>query len=294
MNAWVSLSSDGLTAQIDPLGAQLSALRDPGGRDLLWNGDPSIWAGRAPLLFPIVGALAGGTYRLGSSRHQLSRHGFARGSTFQLIDRDASSAVFRLVADDLLLERYPFHFELDVHYRLEGATLSTTAMVRNLGDSDMPASFGYHPGFNWPLPYGQARAAHAIEFEADEPAPVRRLDRDGLLAPERHPTPVVHRRLTLDDALFESDALIFDAVRSRVVTYGATAGPRLRVGFPDAPFLGVWTKPQAGFICIEPWHGIADPQGYSGDFRDKPGIFVVAPGGATAMPMTITLLDASI
>ena len=55
---WVSLSSAGLSAQIDPLGAQLSVLRDHAGRDLLWNGDPSVWAGRAPLLFPIVGALA--------------------------------------------------------------------------------------------------------------------------------------------------------------------------------------------------------------------------------------------
>ena len=56
---WISLRSSELSAEIDPLGAQLSILRDAAGRDLLWNGDAAVWAGRAPLLFPIVGALAG-------------------------------------------------------------------------------------------------------------------------------------------------------------------------------------------------------------------------------------------
>jgi len=288
---WISLSSGDLTAEVDPLGAQLSTLKDRSGRNLLWNGDPSVWAGRAPLLFPIVGALVGGTYRLGSEVHHLSRHGFARGSSFHLIERGRTSAIFRLASDDRLLERYPFRFELDVHYLLEGATLSMTALVRNLGPAEMPASFGFHPGFTWPLPFGQARSAHFIEFEADEPAPVRRLDRDGLLAPGHHPTPVIQRRLALDDSLFDEDAIIFDAVRSRSVSYGANVGPRLRVSFPDAPYLGVWSKPQGGFICIEPWHGVADPQGFSGDFREKPVIFKGAPGAAKAMPMTVTLQD---
>ncbi len=290
-SAWISLNSGDLTAEIDPLGAQLSILKDRTGRDLLWNGNASIWTGRAPLLFPIVGALVEGTYRLGSELHHLSRHGFARGSPFQLIDLGRASAAFRLNSDDGLFERYPFHFELDVHYRLEGSTLSTTALIRNLGAEDMPASFGFHPGFNWPLPFGHARSSHFIEFEVDEPSPVRRLDHDGLLMPERHATPIIQRRLALDDSLFQKDVLIFDAVRSRSVSYGATSGPRIRLSFPDAPYLGVWTKPQAGFVCIEPWHGVADPQGFSGDFREKPGIFQVAPGAARAITMAITLLD---
>jgi galactose mutarotase-like enzyme len=63
---WVSLSSADLTAEVNPLGAQLSTLRDRTGRDLLWDGEPSVWTGRAPLLFPIVGTLAGGSYLLGS------------------------------------------------------------------------------------------------------------------------------------------------------------------------------------------------------------------------------------
>jgi len=288
---WISIHSDELSALIDPRGAQLSALRDRSGRDLLWNGDPSIWTGRAPLLFPIVGALAGGRYRLGANAYPLSRHGFARGSDFELVAASAASAVFRLGADAASFAVYPFHFELEVHFELEGASLSVTTCVRNRGTADMPASFGYHPALRWPLPFDQPRAAHGIEFETEEPAPVRRLDADGLLTPEHHPTPVVGRHLRLTDSLFESDVIILDAVRSRSVLYGAAAGPHIRVSFPATPWLGIWTKPGAEFICIEPWHGIADPQGYDGDFRDKPGVFLLAPGDVRPIRMVLTLQD---
>ena len=96
----------------------------------------------------------------------------------------------------------------------------------------------------------------------------------------------------LEDALFQNDVIIFDEIRSRSVTYGADEGPRLRVSYPDAPYLGVWTKPRANFICIEPWHGVADPVGFAGDFRAKPGVFIVAPGAALPIQMAITLLEA--
>ena len=292
---WVSLSSTCLRAEIDPLGAQLSVLQDHERRDLLWNGDPSVWAGRAPLLFPIIGTLAGGSYRLGSSVYRLPRHGLARNRPFDLIASSPTAASFRLRADAATLQVYPFRFELDVQYALDGCTLSVTASVHNVGDRDMPASFGYHPGFRWPLPYGRARSAHCIEFERDEPEPIRRLNADGLLRPERYPTPVAARRLALTDDLFVDDVVIFDAVRSRCVTYGAERGARIRLSYPDTPCLGLWTKPGAGFICIEPWHGMADPAGFSQDFSAKPGVFTLAPDAAVPIVMRIELLaeDAS-
>lgn len=288
--AWISLSSGELTAEVDPLGAQLSALRDRAGRDLIWGGDPSIWAGRAPILFPIVGALAGGSYRLGPASYRLSRHGFARTRHFEVTQVGSASATFILKADEATLVLYPFPFELKIHFALDGPRLSVTASIQNPGATEMPASFGYHPAFRWPLPFGQPRATHFIEFERDEPSPARRLDASGLLAPEPVATPILQRRLVLTDALFQNDALIFDAVRSQAVTYGSSIGPRIRVEFPDTPYLGVWTKPGAEFICIEPWHGIADSQGYAGDFSAKPGVFTVAPQRSVAIAMAITLL----
>jgi galactose mutarotase-like enzyme len=289
-NTWIPLSSGDLHAEVNPLGAQLSILRDASGRDLLWNGDPAVWTGRAPILFPIVGELAGGQYRLGDKTYSLSRHGFARGKPFNVVAATSSTATFRLQADESTLAVYPFRFELDLRFAVSGATLTVIASVRNLGDTNMPASFGYHPGLRWPLPYGRERASHFIEFALDEPAPIRRLNSVGLLTSDAHPTPVSDKRFVLDDALFTNDVVIFDQVRSRSVTYGAADGARIRVSFPDAPYLGVWTKPGAPFVCIEPWHGIADPAGFSGDFTAKPGVFTVAPGGVQSIEMTLTLL----
>jgi galactose mutarotase-like enzyme len=287
----VSISSGRLSAEIDPLGAQLSSLKNHAALDLLWDGDPSVWAGRAPLLFPIVGVLAGGAYRLGSKSYPLSRHGFARGKLFAAGPVSPSSAVFELTADDASLQIYPFPFELQVAYELADATLSVTTSIRNRGNADMPASFGYHPGFRWPLPFGQPRSAHFIEFEDAEPAAIRRIDSTGLLTPEMHPTPIAGRRLALEDSLFQDDVLIFDRLESRSLTYGGSSGPRIRIGFPDATYLGVWTKPGAPFICIEPWHGVTDPEGFSGDFKDKPGVFVLEAGESFTTRMDITLLE---
>src|ERR1700733_5390398 len=149
----VALDSGELSAEIDPQGAQLFTLRDRAARDLLWNGDAAVWSGHAPLLFPIVGTLAGGCYRLGSKTYRLPRHGFARGKLFDIVDATSAGAVFRLKADEASLQIYPFRFELDVHFALDGPTLSVTTHVRNTGDEEMPASFGYHPGFRWPLPF---------------------------------------------------------------------------------------------------------------------------------------------
>jgi galactose mutarotase-like enzyme len=289
--SWVNLESARLAAKIDPLGAQLSVLRDRAGRDLMWGGDPAYWAGRAPLLFPIVGALAGGSYRLGAQSFALPRHGFARVRLFELDSSDSRQAVFRLMADAATRQIYPFEFDLTVGFALNDSALVVTVHIHNHGDVPMPASFGFHPAFRWPLPFGGERASHFLEFPDDEPDSIRRLDGSGLLTPERHPTPVVGRRLALADALFASDAVIFDKIRSRFVTYGAADGPRLRVSFPDTPYLGLWSKPRAEFICIEPWHGVADPQGYDGDFLSKPGIFIVAPGGCRQISMEITLLE---
>jgi galactose mutarotase-like enzyme len=287
----VALHSSDLAAEIDAHGAQLFSLRDRAARDLLWDGDPAVWSGRAPLLFPIVGVLVNGSYRCDSKTYRLPRHGFARDRTFSIEEATSSSAIFRLNADEASLLVYPFRFELAVGFKLVGPTLSVTTSIRNKGGTDMPLSFGYHPGFRWPLPFGQPRTSHFIEFECEENAPIRRIDSSGLLVPERFPTPVLHRRLTLADALFRDDVLIFDDVKSRSVIYGSDEGPRIQVSFPDAPYLGIWTKPGAHFICIEPWHGVTDRQGFSGDFREKEGVFVLPGGNAGAAAMAITLLE---
>jgi galactose mutarotase-like enzyme len=74
------ITSDRLTAEISEDGAELRRLTDTAGRDWLWDGDPAYWAGRAPILFPIVGTLNADRYRWQGQVYGLPRHGFARRS----------------------------------------------------------------------------------------------------------------------------------------------------------------------------------------------------------------------
>jgi galactose mutarotase-like enzyme len=287
----IRIASSDLSADIHPLGAQLFALRDRGGRELQWNGNPQVWKGRAPILFPIVGALVGNQYRLDGEVFTLPRHGFARDRLFSLVESTPAAAVFRLSWDEETFKVYPFHFELDLRFAVTDATLQVVAVVRNLeNEKILPASFGFHPALCWPLPYGEPRSAHVVKFEKDEPAPIRRLNSSGLMLPDKPATPVINRELQLHDDLFKADVIIFDEIVSRRLRYGANRGPQLEFAFPGMPQLGVWTKAGADFICIEPWYGFADPRAYAGDLRLKPGIALLPPGAVKEFTMSISLL----
>ena len=283
----ITIGNGRLSAAINPLGAELTHLRDADGRELMTDADPAFWSGHAPILFPIVGRLDGDTLRIDGRSYEMKQHGFARRSLFELVDHDASRALFRLSASDATRAQYPFDFALEVGFSIDAATLAIDVRIENPGDVTLPASLGFHPAFAWPLPYGRPRAEHRITFGADERSEIVELD-NGLFAATR-PSPLDGRVLHLADVLFADDALIWDPVTSPSVTYGAADGPKLRIDFPDTPYLGIWTKPGAAFVCVEPWHGHADPTGFDGDFRTKPGVFEVAPGGDWACRMAITL-----
>jgi galactose mutarotase-like enzyme len=220
----------------------------------------------------------------------MKQHGFARRMGFAVMEHADSRATFRLTDNPETRAAYPFPFVLEIGFAIEAATLTMAATIVNPGARPLPASFGWHPALAWPLPYGHQKEAHRITFSADEPEPLA-LVGEGLVVPETLPSPLEGRILSLDDSLFERDALIWNPVRSRSVRYGAPHGPMLDIAFPDTPQLGIWTKPGARFLCVEPWHGIADPQGFTGAFRAKPGIFEIAPGKDWHCSVSVTLRD---
>ena len=290
MTDTIRIAAAAMSAEFSTLGAELRVLQDEAGRDLLSDGPPEYWTGRAPFLFPIVGAANGDLIHVDGQAYEMAKHGFARKSEFALVDRQADRVTFRLQADAASRAHYPFDFQLDVHHRIVGATLHTEAVLTNPGDAPLPASFGFHPAFRWPLPWGGDRAEHRLIFPEAEPAPIRRIDpANGLVLPEPVPTPVEGDMLAPRDDLFVPDAIIFDRLRSRSVRFGVPGGRMLRIDFPDMPLLGVWTKPGAPFLCIEPWQGLADPIDYDGDFRDKPYVIEVPAGGERRFGIAITI-----
>ena len=293
MSDTFAISSGALTARIDPLGAELVSLTDTAGREYMTDADPRWWTGHAPILFPIVGALNGGRYRLDGMEYALEKHGFARRSRFEAIDVGPEAITFRLTDSSATRAVYPFAFTLDLDFRVSGTTLSLWAEVANAGCEAMPFSFGFHPAFAWPLPGGAAKDAHRVVFERPEPEPVRRIGLGvPLLLPDPQPTPVEGDTLAPRAEMFEADALIWTELHSRACRFGAPGGGWLDLAFPDSPNLGIWQKPHAPFLAIEPWHGYNDPLGFWSDFRDKPGIVNLPPGDKRIFRLSITVTPA--
>jgi galactose mutarotase-like enzyme len=212
----------------------------------------------------------------------------ARISAFEATEAAPSRCVYVLRASDATRAQYPFEFELSVSYELNGSTLAITADVANRGQTPMPASFGFHPGLRWPFPGDGDKPGYVLAFDEIEDAPIRRL-RGGLMLDERFGSPVEGKTLALDDSLFAADAVVFDALKSRGLNFVAPSGRSVRFTFPGMPNLGVWSKPGAPFLCVEPWSGYADPEGFGGEFLAKPGLTAVAPGASVTFGMSIEL-----
>lgn len=93
------LENDCLAVEVNDLGAELTRVTDRAdGYEFLWSGDPAVWSGRSPLLFPIVGKLKGDRYTHAGQTYSLPKHGFARREVFRCAEQDASSLTF--VLDD--------------------------------------------------------------------------------------------------------------------------------------------------------------------------------------------------
>lgn len=287
MNDAVVITNGELTARIDPLGAELVSLCDASGAQWLTDADPAFWTGHAPLLFPIVGRLAGDALRVDGREYPMKQHGFARRMEWDVVGAGADGVTFRLRDNAATRAAFPFGFEIAVLYILEEFTLSAVVRVSNPGDAPLPFSFGFHPAFAWPLPGGGSKSGHSIIFDQPEPQDICRLNADGLLAGGES-TPLDGRDLALDPALFAADALIWDRLASRRIEYRSATGPWLEATF-NLPHLGIWQKPGANFICIEPWQGHADPAGFAGEFAEKPGVVLLPPGAEHSLRMDVTI-----
>lgn len=289
----VTIAGEGLSARINPLGAELWSLTDAAGKEYMTDADPAFWSGHAPFLFPIVGALSGDTLRLDDREFSMPKHGFARRSAFAPVHVEEAEARFRLTDSPETRSVYPFGFVLEVAYRIEAMTLHTEISVFNPNAAALPFSFGFHPAFAWPLPGGFPKQDHKLVFEKAESPTLRQLTpNSGELSPNSVPSPANSRELLLNEELFRYDALIWDVFESKSLTYGVDGGTTLDLHFPDTTSMGVWQVPGARYICIEPWQGHADPAGFTGDFREKPGVVLLDPGATRTFRMDVTVRPA--
>ncbi|CAL75978.1 conserved hypothetical protein [Bradyrhizobium sp. ORS 278] len=283
-----TISAGGIAATIKANGAELCSLKTADGLELLWQAGAA-WPRHAPWLFPIVGRLKGDQLHHRGRLYPMTQHGFARDLRFSWLERSADACVLQLTDDETTRARYPFAFRLTLSYRITADALDTTIEVANTGTEELPASFGGHPAFNWPLLPGQPKESYRLIFAEPEPAPIRRL-LGGLLRPQPEPTPIDGRVLQLNERLFDEDALILDQPVSRSVRFAGTQGSALELSWENFRQLGIWSKPGgAPFLCIEPWRGFASPLDVDADFIAKPGLMHIAPGAAETLRCRIRI-----
>lgn len=283
------LSNGEITARVLAQGAELCSFKGADGRDYLWQAGPA-WPRHSPVLFPIVGRLAGDSYSHAGMTYRMTQHGFARDRRFAWTERSETACRLVLTDDAESREQYPYAFRLELDYALAGRTLTLRYRLRNTGQERMPAALGGHPAFVWPILPEVPKEAHELRFARDERAPIHGVA-GGLLTRAVHPSPVRDRVLALRQELFAEDALVFTDLESRSVRFSGHGTPVLEVAWEGFEQLGVWTKPKnADFLCIEPWHGYASLEGFAGDLLEKPGMMILPPGTERELHWSVTLL----
>lgn len=267
--ASTTLFNSNITAKINHNGAELYSL-ESNNKEYIWEGNPVFWGKHSPVLFPIVGTLKDNTYTYNSISYQLSRHGFARDTTFKLIEKKDDLAVFSIESNEDTKKVYPFEFELQLIYSLENNHLNISYKVINKGMGPMPFSIGAHPA----IALSGKFENYSIQFEKEEPLVYNLLEND-LISNAVKTLPTLDNRVALDYSLFENDALIFKNLKSNYLTIFKNQIPMVRMHYKDFPHLGIWTKMNAPFLCIEPWFGYSDSNESTGTILEKEGIQIL-------------------
>lgn len=283
MNTTISNST--ISASIKHAGAELFSLKNNDNKEYIWEGNPDFWAKHSPILFPIVGTLKNNTYTIEGKEYQLPRHGFARDMEFQLAEKTKNSAVFSLESNSETLKKYPFEFELQLIYTLENTSLHIEYKVINKSGKKLPFSIGAHPAIALPENFKN----YAFEFEKEEVLKYYLLEND-LISNKTKVLETTNGTIPLNYKLFKNDALIFKTLESKSLTILEKSKPYINVDFKDFPSLGLWTKDQAPFICIEPWLGYSDKSENSGDLFEKEGILILDSDQTFNSKFTITIL----
>lgn len=265
-----TIKNENLSAEIKHFGAELISLKTNLNKEYIWEGNPEFWGKHSPILFPIVGTLKNDSFHHNEMEYHLSRHGFARDMEFELIVATDTSAIFSIQSSEATLKVYPFEFELQIIYTLDENNLSIAYHVNNKGKSTMPFAIGAHPAFALPNQFEN----YAIAFEKEEKLEYYLLE-DDLISNKTKQLEVHNKQIPLTYELFKKDALIFKTLQSDSLTILEDENPILRVHFEDFPSLGIWTKMNAPFLCIEPWFGYSDTNENSGNLFEKEGIQIL-------------------
>ena len=268
-----TIENDNLKVSVKDLGCELCSIYSKqNGKEYLWQGDESVWSGQSPILFPIIGRLLDDKYRLNGVEYDMPKHGFARRMMWQFVCQDENSLCFRLLSTEETLKVYPFKFDLTVIFTLHNNSLSVTHLVSNNNDTTMYFSIGAHPAFNCEI-------GDKLVFDKKETLYCEKIDLEkSLLLGDKSAYLNDETDIVITKDIFNEDALILSGMESKYITLKSDKhSSSVRFYFGNAPYLGIWAKPGASYVCIEPWEGINDSVEKADDFSQKRGIIDLSP-----------------
>ncbi len=287
-----TIKNNFLQISVKETGAELCSIKSiKSNKEYVWDGNPDVWAAHAPNLFPIIGCLKGDGFLHRGQEYNCPKHGFFRkNNNVALVEKTADSLAFGLKYSKESLKIYPFKFEITISYILEENKLLVEHKVVNHGDEEMLFSQGGHPGFRCPVNEGESYDDYYLEFEKPETGPTWRVLKNGLI--DKEPIPFFDNTaiLNLHPHLFDDDALVFKNLNSSRVSLKSNKSQQvLTMSFEDFPNLGIWAKPNANFICIEPWIGIADSVDSDRNFETKEGLIKLPANEQFSATYSITI-----
>lgn len=271
------IENEFLKVEINDIGGELTSLVDKKtGREYMYDGDPKWWTGISPILFPVVGRFYKETYTDRGNTYKLPLHGFVRKNPIEFVSCDGTSVTQRRVATDETRAMYPYEFEFYLTHTLVGKSLNVTYTVVNKGDVDMPFQVGAHPAF-------RAKLGDKIILKGKKDLTFQNLD-NGLINPEKHP---IGKETVVTKELFDNDVLIFGNSQLYAAALADEKGEYIEVSFTGFPACGVWAKPGAPYVCLEPWFGADDVVGTDNEFSNRNGMNHLSAGNTFTATYTI-------
>lgn len=270
----VLISNKNLEVKINSFGAELISLKNLDKNiEYMWQKNPQYWNKCSPVLFPFVGAIKNNQYFYDRNKYLFSpKHGFARDNEFELLNQQKDCAEFIFRANENTKKIYPFNFNFYIKYILKENFLQIEYKVENLEDKKMYFSLGAHPAFNTPLDSNTKYSDYFIEFEKVENGDVYFLE-NSLFNVEKKKNLFVKNTLHLTENIFEDDVLILKNTNSKKI-YLKNKNGSFTLGFKFEGFkhLAFWSKPNAPYICLEPWNGLPDYKDCTGNLEEKADI----------------------
>lgn len=272
------LQNENIIITVDSKGAELKSVFNKSTQEeLLWQAEPEFWSKSSPVLFPIVGTLKNDIYIYNQKQYKMPRHGFARDYNFNLDEVSNAHLVLSLEASPDTLQLYPFVFKLQIIYTLKNNSLQVDYKVENLSDVEtMYFSLGAHPAFNVGIKVDDF-SDYSLLFNKDSHLKASCL-KDGLLTTDKNTITLTNQKLPLNYELFENDALVLLDMKSDKITLMDNEDKNmLTFEFENFPYFGIWTVKDSGFICLEPWAGVADFDSHDQQLENKTGINTLKP-----------------